>query len=82
MGRVRRRVLSSASVIEDELQVEGVRYRAALVTATYRSDGTWGPRQITGALKCLKEWARRCSVIHYTLVAIAAAMRVRTGAIW
>jgi len=59
MGRVRRRLLSSASVIEDELQIEGVRYRAALVTATYRSDGAWGPRQITGALKCVKEWARR-----------------------
>lgn len=58
VGRVRRRLLSSASVIEDELQVEGVRYRAALVTATYRSDGAWGPRQITAALKCVKEWAR------------------------
>jgi hypothetical protein len=36
-----------------------VRYRAALVTTTYRPDVAWGARHLTASLKCLREWARR-----------------------
>jgi hypothetical protein len=59
IARVRRGLLSRASVIEDELQESGVLYRAALITTTYRPDVAWGPRHLTASLKCLREWARR-----------------------
>jgi hypothetical protein len=36
-----------------------VRYRAALVTTTYRPNAAWGARHLTASLKCLREWARR-----------------------
>jgi hypothetical protein len=67
MARVRRGLLSAASVIEEELQESGVRYRAALVTCTYRPGVTWEPRQITATLKCLREWARRRGIWVRTL---------------
>lgn len=59
MGRVRGRLLSSASVIEDELRLRacGTVPRSSL--RLINRDGAWGPRQNTGALKCVKEWARR-----------------------
>jgi len=59
MGRVRRGVLSAASVIERDLQSSGVRYRAALVTCTYRPGVDWSPRHLTSSLKALREWSRR-----------------------
>lgn len=59
MARVRRGVLSAASVICDEAEGSGVRVRAVMVTTTYRPDVAWGPRHITAALNCMWEWARR-----------------------
>jgi hypothetical protein len=59
MGRVRRTVLESAAAIQRDLQSSGVRYRAALVTCTYRPGVAWSPRHLTGALKSLNEWSRR-----------------------
>lgn len=59
MARVRRGVLSAASVIQEELEDDGVRCQAVMVTTTYRPDAAWGARHLTASLKCLREWARR-----------------------
>jgi len=59
MQRVRRGLLSAAAVIEEQLQSHGVRYRAAMVTTTYRNGVSWSPLHLTVSLRALKEWARR-----------------------
>lgn len=59
MRRLRRGLLSAAEVIQEDLQGGGARYRAAMITTTYRPGECWGPRDLSGSLKCLREWARR-----------------------
>ena len=40
-----------------------------MVTLTYREDVEWSPRQVSGYLKCVREWARRKDIfIHYVWV--------------
>jgi hypothetical protein len=52
-------VLSAASVIEDQLQDAGIRYRAALLTFTYREGAAWNPRQISEALRRARQYCER-----------------------
>lgn len=59
MRRLRRGLLSAAEVVQDDLQEGGTRYRAAMVTTTYRPGAEWSPLDLAGSLKCLREWARR-----------------------
>ena len=40
-----------------------------MVTLTYREDVEWSPRQVSGYLKCVREWARRKAIfLHYVWV--------------
>lgn len=55
-------VRSSAQLIEQELLNEGVRYRSALVTLTYRDDAEWLPRDINRLLAHYRKWAQRRGV--------------------
>lgn len=59
MRRLRRGMMATADVIQADLQDRGVRYRAAMVTTTYRPGVAWSPRHLTAGLKCLSSWARR-----------------------
>lgn len=52
-------VRSAARLIERELQDEGVKYRSAMVTLTYRDDEEWHPRDINTLLSHYRKWAER-----------------------
>ena len=69
LKRLQNSVRISAEVIQEKLQKNHVRYKAAMVTLTYREDVEWSPRQVSGYLKCVREWARRKDIfIHYVWV--------------
>lgn len=59
LRRMRRGVLASARLLEGALQERGFRYRAAMVTLTYRPGAEWSPNHIAEYLKRIREWARR-----------------------
>ena len=69
LKRLQNSVRISAEVIQEKLQKNHVRYKAAMVTLTYREDVEWSPRQVSGYLKCVREWARRKAIfLHYVWV--------------
>ena len=69
LKRLQKSVRISAEVIQESLQKNHVRYKAAMVTLTYRDDVDWSPRQVSNYLKCVREWARRKGIfIHYVWV--------------
>ena len=53
LKRLQNSVRISAEVIQEKLQKNHVRYKAAMVTLTYREDVEWSPRQVSGYLKCV-----------------------------
>ena len=69
LKRLQKSVRISAQVIQDTLQQSRVKYKAHMVTLTYRDDVDWSPRQVSNYLKCVREWARRKGIfIHYVWV--------------
>jgi len=69
LKRLQKSVRISAEVVQERLQLSHVRYKAAMVTLTYRPDVEWSPRQVSGYLKCVREWARRKGIfVHYVWV--------------
>lgn len=56
---MRRGVLASARLLQEGLQQGGSRYKAAMVTLTYRPGVEWSPRHVSSYLKAVREWARR-----------------------
>ena len=69
LKRLQKSVRESAEVIQETLQKNHVRYKAAMVTLTYRDDVDWSPRQVSNYLKCVREWARRKAIfLHYVWV--------------
>ena len=69
LKRLQKSVRISAEVVQEKLQNSHVRYKAAMVTLTYRPDVEWSPRQVSSYLKCVREWARRKGIfIHYVWV--------------
>ena len=56
LKRLQNSVRISAEVIQEKLQKNHVRYKAAMVTLTYREDVEWSPRQVSGyfSFGCLK----------------------------
>ena len=66
LKRLQNSVRISAEVIQEKLQKNHVRYKAAMVTLTYREDVEWSPRQVSGYLKCVREWARRKAIFCIT----------------
>ena len=67
LKRLQNSVRISAEVIQEKLQKNHVRYKAAMVTLTYREDVEWSPRQVSGYLKCVREWARRKAIFALRL---------------
>lgn len=69
LKRLQKSVRVSAEVVQETLQKNHVRYKAAMVTLTYRDDVEWSPRQVSNYLKCVREWARRKGIfVHYVWV--------------
>lgn len=69
LKRLQKSVRISAQVIQDTLQQSRVKYKAHMVTLTYRDDVDWSPRQVSNYLKCVREWARRKGIfLHYVWV--------------
>jgi hypothetical protein len=69
LKKLQKHVRTVTQVITEELQRNHVRYKAAMVTLTYRPDVIFQPRQVTEYVKCVKEWAkRRGFVAHYVWV--------------
>ena len=69
LKRLQKSVRISAEVVQEKLQNSFTRYKAAMVTLTYRPDVDWSPRQVSNYLKCVREWARRKGIfIHYVWV--------------
>lgn len=61
LRQMRKGVLTSARLIQEELQNAGVPYRSALVTLTYRSGEEWAPCDINALLAHYRKWAKRRS---------------------
>ena len=53
LKRLQKSVRISAQVIQDTLQQSRVKYKAHMVTLTYRDDVDWSPRQVSNYLKCV-----------------------------
>lgn len=69
LKRLQKSVRISAQVIQETLQQARVKYKAHMVTLTYRDDVEWSPRQVSNYLKCVREWARRKGIfLHYVWV--------------
>jgi hypothetical protein len=59
IGRVRRGLLSGAQVVEEDLQNRAVRYRAAMITLTYRPGVGWSPRHLSAAVSGARKYCAR-----------------------
>lgn len=69
LKRLQKSVRISAEVVQEKLQKSYTKYKAAMVTLTYAPHVDWSPRQISGYLKCVREWARRKGIfVHYVWV--------------
>lgn len=61
MSRMRRGVISAASLVQEEMQAAGHMYRVAFVTVTYRPGETWNPGDIRSLVKHYRQWGQRRS---------------------
>lgn len=69
LKKLQKTVRVSGEVIVEKLQQSRTKYKAAMVTLTYRDDVKWSPRQVSQYLKCVREWARRKEIfMHYVWV--------------
>lgn len=69
LKRLQKTVRVAAQVIQEHLQNKGIRYKTAMVTLTYRDGVPWTAKQVTGYIKCVREWARRKGIpVHYVWV--------------
>lgn len=59
LRRMRRSVLTTARLMTEQLQGGGFRWKAAMVTTTYRDDVEWEPRHISRMLAALQAYAMR-----------------------
>lgn len=59
LRRMRRGVLSSSRILQDQLQEGGHRYRAAMVTVTYADSAGWRPRDIAELTHRYRDWLNR-----------------------
>lgn len=59
LRKMKRGVLYSARCMQDELTSGGVRFRAALVTLTYRDGIAWSPRHVAELVRHYRQWCGR-----------------------
>lgn len=74
-------VLTSARVIDEQLELEPRKYRRAAVTLTYARPGEWESEHVTRLINCYRAWAgRRGFLLPYVWVAEIQQQRYeRTG---
>ena len=60
--RMRRGVAVKARLIEEHLQSRSIRYRAALVTLTYRPGVSWSANHVKSLVASYRKWCARRSV--------------------
>lgn len=59
MWRMRRGVIASARLINNDLVDRGEKFRAALGTLTYAPGVDWSPRHVSALIDCYRKWAMR-----------------------
>lgn len=83
-GRLRRMksgVMTAARLIHERIGSDGGRWRAWMITPTYRPGSKWHPRHITALVKNLRAWATRQGVpFRYVWVAEIQQRRKASGA--
>jgi hypothetical protein len=65
LKKLQKTVRTVAQVITETLQESHVRYKATMVTLTYRPDVKFQPRQVTEYIKCVRMWAKRRGYFAY-----------------
>lgn len=66
---MKRSVLTSARLLQEDMQRGGFRGRVAMLTLTYRSEVEWQQRQLTGCVKAIRAYlARRGEAMRYVTV--------------
>jgi hypothetical protein len=58
-ARAKRRTITSARLLQEDLQKGGQRGRWLMVTLTYRQDGEWRRDHLRGLTDCYRHWAKR-----------------------
>ena len=59
LKRMRRSVITSARLMEEDGQRGGFRWKTAMLTLTYRPDVEWDRGHVTGCLKAIRDYLRR-----------------------
>lgn len=62
LQRMRRGVVSSARLIQEDLTDGGFRFRVAFITLTYRPGCCWCARHVADLLACYRKWCKRRGV--------------------
>lgn len=62
LKRMKRSVLTSARLMQEEATDHGWRFRVAMLTLTYRPEAQWSARHITGLVKALRAYLDRRKV--------------------
>lgn len=57
--RMQRVVLGAADAMESWHQLNGFRYKAAMLTLTYRNGDDWRPHQISTCMRAIRQWLHR-----------------------
>ena len=65
---MRHTVLTSARLIAEALQRGGFRYRAAMLTTTYRPDVEWSPRHVSELLQHIRKYLHRRFTVQLVYV--------------
>ena len=60
--RMRKSVITGARLHVEDLQRGGFRHSALLLTTTYAPESEWGAGDVTGLVRCIREWCRRRSI--------------------
>ncbi len=56
---MRRSVITSARLMQEDVQRGGFRWKTAMLTLTYRPEAQWDPRHVTQCIKAIREYLRR-----------------------
>ena len=59
LKRMRRSVITTARLIQEELQHGGRRFKVAMITLTYRPEAEWSKKHVTQCIKAIREYLRR-----------------------
>ncbi len=58
-GKLKRSVMTSARLHDEEMSASGRRHKVAFVTLTYADGVEWSPKHVTAFLKAVREWLKR-----------------------